>query len=264
MLIDKVTEILRETAQAVILPRFRALSAGDVEEKSPGEVVTMVDRQAEAEITRRLRELLDVPVVGEEAVAGDPQLVAALSEAPTAWLVDPLDGTANFIAGTPDYAVMAALVRHGSTVASWILRPDAGRLYVAEQGAGTWRDGVRIRREPAPRDPAGLRGAVLTRFLPPADRLRMAEAAPHFAAVEPGARCAGVDYPRLVDGELDFVRFQRLLPWDHAPGTLLLTEAGGVARHLDGVPYKPADTRSGLLGAADARCWETVRSLMDP
>ncbi|MEU7895344.1 inositol monophosphatase family protein [Nonomuraea sp. NPDC049152] len=58
--------------------------------------------------------------------------------------------------------------------------------------------------------------------------------------------------------------FQRTLPWDHAPGALLLTEAGGVARRPDGSPYRPADPRSGLLDAADETCWNTVRALLLP
>ncbi|MFC4058870.1 inositol monophosphatase family protein [Planomonospora corallina] len=263
MNIDDVTGILREAAQTVILPRHRALAAGEVTEKSPGELVTVADREAEELITRRLRALLDVPVVGEEAAAADPGLLGALTGAPAAWLVDPLDGTANFVAGGPDYAVMAALVREGRTVASWILRPADGRAYVAELGAGAWCDGARLHRKPAPEDPAGLRGAVLTRFLDPGARARVEAAAPRFAELGPGAKCSGVDYPRLVDGELDFVVFQRLLPWDHAPGALLLAEAGGAGRHFDGVPYRPAGGRSGLLNAADPACWHTVRSILD-
>ncbi|MEV4064365.1 inositol monophosphatase family protein [Nonomuraea dietziae] len=262
MHIDKVTEILREAAHAVILPRYRALATGEVMEKSPGEVVTIADREAEELITRGLRGVLDAPVVGEEAAAADPRLIDALTEAPTAWLVDPLDGTANFVAGNPDYAVMVALVHHGRTVASWILRPADDRAYVAEHGAGAWRDSIRLSREPASQDPAELRGAVLTRFLPPSAKARVEVTASRFAAVEPGTKCAGVDYPRLVDGELDFVAFHRLLPWDHAPGVLLLTEAGGVARHHDRTPYRPADMRPGLLTAADAACWQTVRSVL--
>ncbi|WP_433345182.1 inositol monophosphatase family protein [Microtetraspora malaysiensis] len=119
-----------------------------------------------------------------------------------------------------------------------------------------------MRREPAPVDPAKLHGAALTRFLDPQARARVEAAAPRFATLGPGTVCAGVDYPRLLDGDLDFVLFQRTLPWDHAPGVLLLTEAGGVARRPDGSPYRPADPRPGLLNAADQTCWNTVRSLL--
>lgn len=262
--IDAVTGILREAASTAIVPRFQALADGDVSEKSPGEVVTVADREAEELISLRLRGLVDAPVVGEEAASADPGLVRALVEAPVAWLVDPLDGTANFVAGRPEYAVMAALVRGGVTVAAWILRPVSGTVYVAERGSGAWRDGSRVVRKPAPSDVSSLRGVALTRFLSPQDRAHVEASSPLFASVGPGSRCAGVDYPLLVDGELDFALFHRTLPWDHAPGALLLAEAGGVSRRPDASLYAPGDDRVGLLNAVDQACWDTVRGLLIP
>lgn len=264
MLISSVTEILREAAETVILPRFRALADGDVSEKTPGEVVTVADREAETLISRRLRDLLDAPVVGEEATAADPELLTALQNAPTAWLVDPLDGTANFVAGRPEYAVMAALIQSGETVASWVVRPATDDVYVAELGSGTWRNGIRVHRTPAPTDPSRLHGAALTRFLNDDTKTHVEAAARRFASIGPGTKCAGVDYPRLLNGDQDFVLFHRTLPWDHAPGVLLLTEAGGTARHLDGTPYSPSVPKLGLLNAADEACWQTVRPLLLP
>jgi fructose-1,6-bisphosphatase/inositol monophosphatase family enzyme len=262
--IDVVTGILWEAAQAAVLPRFRALAEGEVAEKSPGEVVTVADREAEALISRRLRELLDAPVVGEEASAADPTLPTALRQAPAAWLVDPLDGTANFVAGRPAYALMAALVREGETVASWIVRPATGQAFVAERGSGAWCEGVRLRREPAAADSAELRGGVLTRFLDPLTHTHVTAAAGHFAELGGGSSCAGVDYPRLARGERDFTLYHRTLPWDHAPGALLLEEAGGTALRPDGARYRPGDTGTGLLCAADPDCWARVRRLLLP
>lgn len=260
--VDAVTKILREAAEAAVLPRFRTLAEGEVSEKSPGEIVTVADREAEELIGPRLREIADAPVVGEEAASADPALLGALRTEPLVWLVDPLDGTRNFVRGLPEFAVMAALVREGRTVASWIVRPTEGRAYVAEHGSGAWRDGERLRRAPAPAAPERMRGAVLSRFLGPAAREHVASVTPRFAEVGHGAHCAGVDYPGLVEGDLDFVLFHRTLPWDHAPGSLLLTEAGGVAQRLDGRAYRPDDDKVGLLDAADPESWETVRSLL--
>jgi fructose-1,6-bisphosphatase/inositol monophosphatase family enzyme len=260
--VDAVTKVLREAAETAVLPRFRSLAQGEVTEKSPGEIVTVADREAEELITPRLRAIADAPVVGEEAASADPSLVTALRNEPLAWVVDPLDGTRNFVRGSTDFAVMAALVRQGRTVAAWIVRPTEGRAYVAEAGSGAWRDGTRLRREPAPADPARMRGAVLSRFLGPAARARVSAGAPRFAELGEGSHCAGVDYPLLAEGGLDFVLFHRTLPWDHAPGTLLLTEAGGVARRLDGGDYRPDDDRVGLLDAADPAAWESARSLL--
>ncbi|MFJ2742372.1 inositol monophosphatase family protein [Streptomyces sp. NPDC087440] len=326
MWIDEVTDILREAAAEAILPRHRALTEGEITEKTPGEVVTVADREAEALITRRLRAVHDVPVVGEEAAAADPALLHAVRGAPQAWLVDPLDGTPNFVAGRDDYAVMAALVRAGETVAAWILQPATGVAYVAERGSGAWRTegpgrgreatpdcaclpSVQALGDPPPQglrraaaepagatpphgepvrevsacpccarggarrivrggasgDPAELRGAALTGFLSPAARAHVEASASRVGALSSGTRCAGVDYPRLASGELDFLLYHRTLPWDHAPGALLVAEAGGVVRRPDDASaYRPSDDRSGLIAAADTHTWRTVRDLLLP
>ncbi|HTX83811.1 MAG TPA: inositol monophosphatase family protein [Streptosporangiaceae bacterium] len=262
MLIDAVTRILQEAAEVAIAPRFRGLAEAEVFEKSPGQLVTVADREAEDIITPRLQALVDAPVVGEEAAAANPRLLSALRQAPAAWVVDPLDGTANFVAGRPEWAVMAALIRGGATVAGWIVRPADDLVYEGESGSGTWRNGARVRRAPASPRLTELRGAAYARFMDPAARARLRAAAPLFAEFGPGASCAGFDYTRLIDGGLDFVLFWRTLPWDHAPGTLLVTEAGATVRQLDGAEYRPTETGRGLLNAAGDQCWRATRQLL--
>jgi fructose-1,6-bisphosphatase/inositol monophosphatase family enzyme len=262
MQIGAVTRILQEAAETAILPRFRALATAEVFEKAPGELVTVADHEAEDLITPQLQALVDAPVVGEEAAAENPVLARALREAPAAWAVDPLDGTANFVAGRAEWAVLAALVRDGITVAGWVVRPADELVYEAELGAGAWRNGVRVRRAPATAPPPELRGAAYTRSMDPAARARAKAAAAQFAGFGRGASCVGIDYARLIDAELDFALFWRTMPWDHAPGTLLVTEAGGTVRRLDGTEYHPAEERPGLLVAAGDECWDAVRPLL--
>ena len=102
--------------------------------------------------------------------------------------------------------------------------------------------------------------AVLTRFLPQTLALSVRENSRRFSAILPGARCAGVDYPRVATGEQDFVLFWRLLPWDHAPGTLFLEETGGCVARFDGSPYRPADQSPGLLAARNREIWRMFQS----
>jgi fructose-1,6-bisphosphatase/inositol monophosphatase family enzyme len=77
-----------------------------------------------------------------------------------------------------------------------------------------------------------------------------------------GLGCAGVEYPAIAQGEQHYVLYWRTLPWDHAAGTLLLTEAGGCALRLDGSPYLPADRRLGLLVASNPGIWSATRDLL--
>jgi fructose-1,6-bisphosphatase/inositol monophosphatase family enzyme len=159
---------------------------------------------------------------------------------------------------------MVAYLRAGHAVASWILHPPSGTVHVAERGGGAWRDGRRVERRPAPQDPAGLRGAVLTRFLAPAVRGHVDRQAPLFGHLDEGTGCAGVTYAQLTDGATDFAVFHRTLPWDHAPGALLLVESGGRVARLDGSPYAPGQTTTGLVAASDAHTWHTVRHTLLP
>ena len=260
-LIDRVAAVLREVAAEELEPRFDHLAVGDVKQKAPHQLVTTADTESERALVRRLGEILPgVPVVGEEGTwAGGSLPTDVLAEAPQAWLVDPVDGTSNFVAGSSDWGVMAALVERGETAMAWIWRPVDRRLYVAERGGGAWVDGRRIRRYPAPADAGRLRGGVLRRFLDDATLQTVDANAGRFAALTSGRMAAAVEYPLIAEGQEDFALFGRTLPWDHAPGVLLVDEAGGVARRPDGTRYRPADTTGNLLVAADEATWATVR-----
>ena len=260
-LVDRVAAVLQEVAAEVIEPRFANLADADVEEKAPNELVTIADTEAEVQLARRLGDLLPgVPVVGEEETAENGEVpYALLAQAPRVWLVDPVDGTSNFVAGSSDWGVMAALVEHGLTVLSWIWRPVDRRLFVAERGGGAWADGRRLERREAPEAAARLRGGVLRRFLDDSVRATVDRNAGRFADVTTGRMCAAVEYPLIAEGGQDFAVFGRTLPWDHAPGALMVEEAGGLARRHDGTPYRPHQRTSGLLVAAGEAAWATVR-----
>lgn len=263
----RVGPILREAAEAAILPRYRRLTAGEVEEKAPGDPVTVADREAERLIAARLPALHPGSrVVGEEACAADPRLLDGLGEG-AVWLVDPLDGTANFAAGRGPFAVMVALLVAGGIRGAWILDPLGGHLREAAPGAGAFLDGRRVRvadtADPSdgPRRPAG---ALSTRFMPPEVRARVEAGigGPGDGALGPvraGLMCAGAEYPSLAEGGTDFGVFWRALPWDHAPGALYLREAGGVVERWDGDPYEPARPGEGLIAARSPATAREVR-----
>lgn len=249
--LDAVAALIREVAAQVHLPLF--LHGVEGQEKSPGELVSRVDREAERLLLDGLADLTPgLPVIGEEAASDDSSLLDALHGSKPVWLVDPLDGTPQFLDGSPDHAIMLALVDAGRVVSAIVHQPQHRRTYTAELGSGTWRNGIRLRREAAdPSDLQQLQGAVLRRFLDPKARQSVAENESRFGDLTPKTTCAGVEYPRIVEGDADFLLFWRTLPWDHAPGALLLTEAGGAAVRPDGTAYRPDDSRAGLLAAAD-------------
>lgn len=255
---DEVSSLLRRVAAEVVLPRYQALAAHEVDEKSPGELVTIVDREAEALISPGLLAMLPGSrVVGEEAAAERPGLLDGLDEG-VVWLVDPLDGTANFVEGKRDFAIMVALLCDGETVASWMLAPAYGWTAHAERGAGAFVDGCQVRTAADVPTLEQLRGAFSRRYLPPEFDAEIAPRAERIGQLIPNMGCAGVEYPSIAAAERDFCFFWRTLPWDHAPGALFLQEAGGVARRVDGESYLPADGKTGLLVARNADICERV------
>jgi fructose-1,6-bisphosphatase/inositol monophosphatase family enzyme len=258
-----VADAIRDVSETIIEARFRTLGEGEIEEKSVGELVTIADNEAEAALTARLARIVPgAPVVGEEGCAADPSRLSWLG-AERAWLVDPLDGTANFIAGSADWAVMVALLADGHAVCSWVWQPMTKRMYMAERGAGAYCDGLPLKIKPRGGLTGGLSGAVLTRFMEPAVVATVARNHDKFAKISPGRRCSGVEYPAVIDGVQDFALFWRTLPWDHVPGALLLEEAGGVAARPSGTPYLPYTDGVGLLVAADQETWSLARQLLN-
>lgn len=254
---------MREVAAAVVLPRFQRLTDAEIFEKGPGDLVTVADREAEVLLARGLQDLVPGSiVVGEEAVAADPEILGRTGAAGAVWVIDPVDGTANFAAGRTPFAVMVALLRDGRPVASCILDPVTGIAYSAERGAGAFAGGERVRVPDVIRPVAQLRGPASVKYLPPEVKLTLST---HRAAVGellPGRNCAGYEYPAIVRDEQQFALFWRTLPWDHAPGVLFVEEAGGVGWHLDATPYEPSAVRPGLLIAQNPDEWHAVRAAL--
>jgi fructose-1,6-bisphosphatase/inositol monophosphatase family enzyme len=261
--IDKVEALVRDVSAAAVMPRFRTLTQEQIARKALGELVTIADREAEALLTAGLTALLPGSrVVGEEATAANPGLLSIVGEPGDVWLVDPVDGTANFAAGREPFAIMVALLRDGVIVASWIYDPVRDVLAMAERGGGAFLDGVRVKAPPTVRPTQELRGLSFSHRAPATIRRSVEQARPTVGEVLSGFNCAGREYPAVVLDEQQFAAFWRMMPWDHAPGVLLLEEAGGVAWRLDGTPYVPADTRPGLLVAQNQEIWETVRTTL--
>jgi fructose-1,6-bisphosphatase/inositol monophosphatase family enzyme len=251
---DAVLTLLKEVADEVINPRFRDLGSGEIAEKNPGDLVTIADHEAEALITKALTAAYpDALVLGEEAGAGDPTLEKRFRAADHAFTVDPVDGTRNFVHGSPDHAVMVAEVRDGTVVRSWIWQPQHQVAYVAERGAGSWRNGQRLERPPLGDRLRGVtsRRSWVGRVLGTLARLELTWV------------CCGVDYPKLVEGAADYAIYHKASPWDHAPGSLLLSEAGGFLGTLDGEAYQPqAERPAGLVAAADRATYDLVQGLL--
>ncbi|NTV40648.1 MAG: inositol monophosphatase, partial [Demequinaceae bacterium] len=223
------------------------------------DLVTDADVNAEIMLTAALRELVDIPVVGEEATAADASLLDIVGAAGACWVVDPVDGTRNFVDGKESFACMIALVDDGRTQAAWITYPTTGREIHAAAGVGAFLDGERLTAL-APEDPEHLRGAIGARFVQ-GDRDTVLERAAALGPASPIRFCAGWDYLDVITGLTDYVSFSRTLPWDHAPGSLIAREAGLTSLRHDGSEYLPGDGGSGIL-TAHPSVWQRVAAAL--
>ncbi|MFJ5260443.1 inositol monophosphatase family protein [Streptomyces sp. NPDC088387] len=234
-----VENAVRKAAEAEILPRFRRLAEHEIDQKSgPHDLVTDADRNAELFLTEALGALLPGSVVvGEEAVHANPATYEAIRGDAPVWIVDPVDGTRQFVRGEEGFCTLVALARHGELLASWTYAPARDQLATAVRGKGAFLDGERLFAGP-----------------PPADReLRVATSHPDYTTdeqkrallglwtdgVAPRAcGSAGLEYLAVARGELDAVAFSWEAAWDHAAGLLLVEEAGGTHLTRTGGPFR--------------------------
>jgi len=199
--------------------------------KGPRNFVTAADRRAEEIVCEELSKARpDYGFLGEEGGA------RAGADKSHRWIVDPLDGTTNFLHGIPHFAVSIALERNGAIVAALTYNPANEDLFVAERGKGAFLNDRRIRVAARQR----LAEAVVACGLPhygrgdlALGRHEIAAAQNHFAGLRRfGA--ATLDLAWVAAGRFDAFWERDLSPWDLAAGMLLVREAGGFVSHIDG------------------------------
>lgn len=262
-----LTDIVTDAARREVMPRFRNLAEADIrQKKSATDLVTEADEQAERLITRELaRAFPGALIVGEEAATANPALVTQIAGAELAFVIDPVDGTLNFASDMPLFAVMAAAMVKGESVAAIIHDPVVDDCALALRGEGAWlalNDGRTRDLAVAPAAPMGeLTAMISAKYFPLPHRASLPARFPHFADVS-SLRCCGHEYRLQAAGHLHVTLYGSLNPWDHAPGTLIVSEAGGHVRFLDGSPYRAGGHQLGLLSAPDAASWDMIRDTL--
>lgn len=204
-----------------------------VQSKQPNDYVTEVDKSAEAAIIEILRDAYpDFGILAEES----GQAAGRSRESEYQWIIDPLDGTTNFIHGFPQYAISIALAKNGQVEQAVVYDPTRNELFTASRGGGAFLNERRIRVSRRTR----LGEALIGTGFP----YRMFEHVDTYLAIfkelcqktaglrRPGA--AALDLAYVAAGRLDGFWEFGLAPWDTAAGSLLISEAGGLISDLSG------------------------------
>ncbi len=210
------------SAGNLILRHVGKLDALNVFEKSKQDYASEVDSQAEAEIIRELRKAFpDYAILGEES--------GAMGKGRYTFVIDPLDGTSNFLRGFPHFCVSIALVENGEPIHGVVYDPMRNELFTASRGAGALLNDKKIRVA----ERKDLNGAFLITGFPPRERARLA---PHLATIQVllaeaedirRTGSAALDLAYVACGRADAYFEAGVKPWDIAAGMLLVREAGG-------------------------------------
>jgi myo-inositol-1(or 4)-monophosphatase len=214
--------------------------------KGPANFVTKADQRAE----RTLQEELTKARPGYGLLMEEAGAISG-RDGEHRWIVDPVDGTTNFIHGIPHFAISIALERSGTVIAGVIYNPISNDLYTAERGRGAYLNDRRL-RVAARRD---LRDAVVACGIPHLGRGDTVQFARELARVQPkvaGVRrfgAAALDLAWVAAGRLDGYWERGLAAWDVAAGILLVREAGGRAEDIGG--GNPLTTGDILAGNDD-------------
>ncbi|WP_062517957.1 inositol monophosphatase family protein [Demequina gelatinilytica] len=254
-LLDVASALAEEVGELIVTGRGSAHVADT--KSSDVDIVTQMDLAAERLLRERLAELRpDDGILGEEGedVVGTSGIT---------WVLDPIDGTVNYLYGIPHYSVSVAAVSGDPdprrwTVEAGAVRDGSGVLWAAARGLGAWRDGERLHRDGAPplertlvatgfqytAERRAKQGALVARLLPQVRDIRRLGS-------------ASVDLCNVAAGLVDAYYEQGLHPWDFAAAALIASEAGVRVASVDGGP--PDES---LVIAAMPGAWEELRDAL--
>jgi myo-inositol-1(or 4)-monophosphatase len=229
--LSKFLEVAKEAAfigGGILKENFKKVKKSDIESKGIKDFVTYVDKLSEERIRNHiLKNFPGHAFLGEED--------GRFGESEFTWVVDPLDGTKNYICGFEIFAVSVALLQNNEPIVGVIYVPILDKIYWAEKGAGSYLNGEKIKVSNRPIEQAVVSTGFPFRYVEELnnylDMLKKAMIA--FSGVRrPGA--AAVDLALVAEGVFDGFFEMKLSIWDIAAGVLLIQEAGGIYSNFEG------------------------------
>jgi myo-inositol-1(or 4)-monophosphatase len=251
-----LADLVRAAARAELGPRAAPAPA---RAKADGSLVTPADEAMQRRLVAALGERWPgLPVLGEEmGLAEQERALAAASRG--LWVVDPIDGTSNYAAGLPYYAVSVALLREGSADLGVVHDPTRDETFAARAGGGVFLNGVPLAAPPPPPPLASALAAVDFKRLGPALATRLATAPPYGSQRSFGS--VALDWCWLACGRVHLYLHGRQRLWDYAASELFFRECGGRSCTLDGEPVaRPDLSPRSALAALDGRLFEAWRT----
>ncbi|WP_051711426.1 inositol monophosphatase family protein [Andreprevotia chitinilytica] len=229
--LTRLQALTRAIAREEVMPRFKRVTAG---KKLDGSLFTEADLASQAALAAQLPQIAPYPVLGEEMTVAEQQ---ALWDANPdgLWVVDPIDGTTNFVHGLPYFAVSVALMRQGRSVLGAVYLPVLDEMFAAAAGEGAWLNGEKIGHGEAPAALADTVAVVEPKYLGGRLPTRVVCVAPFGSLRNYGA--STIDWCYLAAGRFDLMLHGAQRLWDYAAGALIAQEAGCALGTLHGRDY---------------------------
>ena len=245
--------VVREAGQ-VALDRYRRREDLTIERKGRQDFVSQADKECEEFVAGALLQAFpDDAVLGEEGGAQNEGGAAT-------WIIDPIDGTSNFIAGIPIWCVSLGLVIGGKSVLGIIYNPVTDELYTAREGAGAFLNGRRIRVSNARKLDEARMGLGFSYRRPVQDHVRAVAACLEASCEYTRFGSGALGMAFAADGRLDGYYEAHINAWDIAAGLVLVTEAGGWCSDFFGGP--DALAKGNAILAATPALVAPLRSLL--
>jgi myo-inositol-1(or 4)-monophosphatase len=254
-LLERLVATVKRVAAEQIMPYYLRVAH---QRKADGSLFTEADLAAQEALLGVLPLLVPGPVIGEE-MSQEEQAQRWAEGRQAVWCVDPIDGTSNFVAGLPFFAVSVALMREGRAELGVVHNPVANETFYAERGAGAYLDGERL---PIRSHVPHIRNAMAQvdfKRLPTRLSSALASAPPYSSQRNYGA--GTLEWCYLAAGRFDLLLHGGQKLWDYAAGALILEEAGGRVCTLHEDDFWSADLwRRSVVASRDPGMFEAWRT----
>ena len=265
-IIDYISELLVEVNKSIILKYYKNLSSKHIDTKSSDDdFVSIADKESEIYIVKNLIGFLNInQYIGEETSYSNKDDHKLLKKNGLYWVIDPIDGTKNYINGKNEFCSMISLVFNSIPIASFVYCPLKDLLVYAFKGFGTYSlkiktkkiDQLRIQQNSFTNIVGSggtkgihepLRQKVLQNLRKYTNRLFIGS--------------AGIEAIMLASNETQFVFHGRVTPWDHSPLDLIIKESGGCVYMLNDKTEFNIFSEGPILAASNDQIWKNIRSL---
>ena len=268
-IVEYITSILIDVNDKIILHYFNNLSANDIHTKTTAEdFVSVADKKSEDFITEKLFNFLNVTkIIGEESAFINKENYLSLLNEPFLWVVDPIDGTKNYINGNENFCSMISLVKNSNPIVSFIYKPLEREVIYAFKGYGAYKLNVKTQLSSKLKIETNksieIIGSGGTKGIP--DNYResiLYNMRNHTKRLFIGS--AGIETVMLATNKIQFIFHGRVTPWDHSPFDLIIKEAGGcvyMARFKEEFNIR---SNGPILAAANNNIWTNIREIAIP